>query len=146
MPGYIILEQQKGRSETFPCFSFKTRVKNAKSVHLMVLEIWKKHGDQVRLVMMWINWPAPSVSGFITQLVEHRTGNNEVRGSNPVAVLDFFQASLRNCINCVHSDDHFFILISFHFRSTYMIHSYIISSIIQSYRASSEPVVFDTKS
>ena len=39
MPGYIILEQQKGRSETFPCFSFKTRVKTAKSVHLMVLEI-----------------------------------------------------------------------------------------------------------
>ena len=26
-------------------------------------------------------------------------------------VLNFFQASLRNCINCVHCDDHFFILI-----------------------------------
>ena len=25
----------------------------------------------------------------------------------------FFQASLRNCINCVHCDDHFFIVISF---------------------------------
>ena len=25
----------------------------------------------------------------------------------------FFQASLRNCINCVHCDDHFFIFISF---------------------------------
>ena len=24
-------------------------------------------------------------------------------------VLNFFQASLRNCINCVHCDDHFFI-------------------------------------
>ena len=33
----------------------------------------------------------------------------EVTGSNPVEVLDFFQASLRNCINCVHCDDHFFI-------------------------------------
>ena len=26
-----------------------------------------------------------------------------------VEVLNFFQASLRNCINCVHCDDHFFI-------------------------------------
>ena len=48
------------------------------------------------------NWPAPNVSGFIAQLVEHRTGNREVMGSNPVGVLNFFQASLRNCINCVH--------------------------------------------
>ena len=28
---------------------------------------------------------------------------------NPVEVLNFFQVSLRNCINCVHCDDHFFI-------------------------------------
>ena len=34
-------------------------------------------------------------------------------GSNPIEVLNFFQASLRNCINCVHCDDHFFIFISF---------------------------------
>ena len=33
----------------------------------------------------------------------------EVTGSNPVEVRNFFQASLRNCINCVHCDDHFFI-------------------------------------
>ena len=33
----------------------------------------------------------------------------EVTGSNPVEVLIFFffQASLLNCINCVHCDDHF---------------------------------------
>ena len=55
------------------------------------------------------NWPAPSVSGFIAQLIEHRTGNQEVTGSNPVEVMNFFQASLRNWINCVHCDDHFFI-------------------------------------
>ena len=36
------------------------------------------------------NWPAPNVSGFIAQLVEHRTGNREVTGSNPVDVLNFF--------------------------------------------------------
>ena len=53
----------------------------------------------------------PNVSGFIVQLVEHRTGNREVTGSNPVEVLNFFQASLRNCINCVYCDDHFFIFI-----------------------------------
>ena len=57
-----------------------------------------------------VRWPAPNVSGFIAQLVEHRTGNGEDTGSNPVEVLNFFQASLRNCINCVHCDDHFFIL------------------------------------
>ena len=34
---------------------------------------------------------------------------NCVTGSNPVEVQNFFQASLRNCINCVHCDDHFFI-------------------------------------
>ena len=33
----------------------------------------------------------------------------EVTGSNPVEVLNFFQASLRNCINCVNCDNHFFI-------------------------------------
>ena len=37
----------------------------------------------------------------------------EVTGSNPFEVLNFFQASFRNCINCVHCDDHFFIFISF---------------------------------
>ena len=37
----------------------------------------------------------------------------EVTGSNPVEVLNFFQASLRNCINCVLCDDHFFIFTSF---------------------------------
>ena len=45
----------------------------------------------------------------VAQLVEHRSGDREVTGSNPVEVLNFFQASLRNCINCVHFDDHFFI-------------------------------------
>ena len=59
------------------------------------------------------NWPAPNVSDFIAQLVEHRTANREVTGSNPVEVLNFFQASLCNCVNCVHCDDHFFIFKTF---------------------------------
>ena len=37
-----------------------------------------------------VTWPAPNVSGFIAQLVEHRTGNRQVTGSNPVEVLIFF--------------------------------------------------------
>ena len=39
-----------------------------------------------------------NVSGFIAQLVDHRTRNREVTGSNLVEVLNFYQASLRNCI------------------------------------------------
>ena len=49
------------------------------------------------------NWPAPNVSGFIAQLVRASHRYREVTGSNPVEVLNFFQASLRNCINCVHN-------------------------------------------
>ena len=49
------------------------------------------------------NWPAPNVSGFIAQLVRAWHRYREVTGSNPVEVLNFFQASLRNCINCVHN-------------------------------------------
>ena len=83
-------------------------------VHMFPWKIWVYiinthffHGN------IWThNWPAPNVSGFIAQLVEHRTGIREVTGSNPVEALNyFFQASLRKYINCVHCDDHFFIFI-----------------------------------
>ena len=38
--------------------------------------------------------------GFIAQLVEQRTGNAEVMGSNPVAALIFFfRLLLSNCLN-----------------------------------------------
>ena len=36
------------------------------------------------------NWPAPNVSVFIAQLVEHCSANAEVMGSNPVEVPKFF--------------------------------------------------------
>ena len=49
------------------------------------------------------NWPAPNVRGFTTQLVSESHWYREVTGSNPVEVLNFCQASLRNCINCVHN-------------------------------------------
>ena len=55
------------------------------------------------------NWPAPNVSGFIAQLVEHHTGITRSWVQTPLKSWIFFQASLRNCINCVHCDDHFFI-------------------------------------
>ena len=35
--------------------------------------------------------------GFIAQLVEQRTGNAEVTGSNPVEALIFFRRLLSNC-------------------------------------------------
>ena len=66
------------------------------------------------------NWPAPNISGFIAQLVEHRTGIATSRVQTPLKSWIFFQASSCNCINCIHCDDHFFL--SFHFRSSYMIY------------------------
>ena len=41
------------------------------------------------------NWPAPNVNGFIAYLVEHRTGNRQVTGSNPVEVRDAYTAFYR---------------------------------------------------
>ena len=37
--------------------------------------------------------------GFIAQLVEHRTGIEEVTGSNPVEALIFFRLLHSNCLN-----------------------------------------------
>ena len=37
--------------------------------------------------------------GFIAQLVEQRTGNAKVTGSNPVEALIFFRRLLSNCLN-----------------------------------------------
>ena len=45
--------------------------------------------------------------GFIAQLVEQRTGNAEVTGSNPVEPLIFFRLLLSNCLNWnIYCDDH----------------------------------------
>ena len=45
--------------------------------------------------------------GFIAQLVEQRTGNAEVTGSNPVEALIFFRLLLPNCLNWkIYCDDH----------------------------------------
>ena len=68
------------------------------------------------------NWPTPNVTGFIAQLVEHRTSIARSLVQTPLKSWIFFQPSLRNCINCVHCDDHFFILISFPHFVSYMIY------------------------
>ena len=45
--------------------------------------------------------------GFISQLVEHRTGIAEVMGSNPVEGPIFFRLLLSNCLNWkIYCDDH----------------------------------------
>ena len=59
------------------------------------------------------NWPAPNVRGFIAQLVEHRTGIARSPVQTPLKSWIFFRLLLRNCINCIYCDDHFFIFISF---------------------------------
>ena len=47
------------------------------------------------------------MGGFIAQLVEHRTGIAEVKGSNPVEALIFFRLLLSNCLNWkIYCDDH----------------------------------------
>ena len=44
---------------------------------------------------------------FIAQLVEQRTGDAEVTGSNPVEALIFFRLLLSNCLNWkIYCDDH----------------------------------------
>ena len=45
--------------------------------------------------------------GFIAQLVEQRTGNAEVTGSNPAEALIFFRLLVFNCLNWkIYCDDH----------------------------------------
>ena len=76
-------------------------------------EAWKKFRTSTGFEPVEPNWRAPNVSAFIAQLVRASHRHREVTGSNPVEVLNFFfQASLRNCINCVHCNDHFFIFIA----------------------------------
>ena len=61
----------------------------------------------------------------------------EVMGSNPIEVLNFFQASSCNCINCVHCGDHFFI-----FKTEHVTPLFIECSLVASWTA--YPVFFIT--
>ena len=60
-------------------------------------------------------------SDFTAQLVEHRTGNHEVTGSNPVEVLNFFSGFFMQ-LHKLRSLRRSFSSFSFHFRSSYMIY------------------------
>ena len=63
--------------------------------------------------------------GFITQLVEHRTGIAEVTGSNPVEALIFFRLLLSNCLNWkIYCDD---IILHFDFSSYLHVGRYLLS-------------------
>ena len=54
-------------------------------------------------------WPAPTVSGFIAQLVR---ASHRYRVQTPLNSW-LFHASTRNCLNCVHNcDDHSLFVIS----------------------------------
>ena len=65
-------------------------------------------------------WPVLNVSGFIAQLVRASQRYREVTGSKSVEVL-LYEASLCNCLNCVHNcDDH--SLLDFKSEVQYMKH------------------------
>ena len=52
--------------------------------------------------------------GFIAQLVEQRTSNAEVMGSNPVETRIFFWLKNFNCLKCIHNcDDHIHFIRSY---------------------------------
>ena len=83
--------------------------------HIWTSEMkWKWRNDRRSERNLWSHWLHSSVGR-----ASHRY--REVTGSNPVEVLNFFflQASLRNCINCVHwTIIYSFSKISFIYRKT----------------------------
>ena len=74
----------------------------SRGAHVCIIEVSSREHMNPQLTCSQCQWLHSSVGR-----ASHRY--REVTGSNPVEVLNFFQASLRNCINCVHCDDHFFI-------------------------------------
>ena len=69
----------------------------------------------------------PQLTGSQRQWLHSLVGRashryREVTGSSPVEVLNFFQASLRNCQNCDHNCEEGSFFILFHIRSSHMIY------------------------
>ena len=81
---------------------------------MSVNDIWNKSylncGNEMKMKKWSSQW-----TQFMQLRKEDWKKFRTLTGSNAVEVLNFFQASLSNCINCVHCDDHFFIFI---FQST----------------------------
>ena len=49
------------------------------------------------------------MEGLISEEAYNQNRKNASKQVMSVEVLNFFQASLRNCINFIHCDEHFFI-------------------------------------
>ena len=76
------------------------KVKNDHRSKFSNLSNWKEEAGKKKLTSL-------PMCGFIAQLVEQRTGNAEVTGSNPVEALIFFRLLLSNCLNWkIYCDDH----------------------------------------
>ena len=61
--------------------------------------------------------------GFLAQLVEQRTDNAEVTGSNPVEALIFFRLLLSNCLNWkIYCDDHSSFIYNYSSKMNYFIY------------------------
>ena len=53
--------------------------------------VWTRDLAITSAMLYQLSYEATDVSGIIAQLVEHRTCNREVKGLNPVEVLNFFR-------------------------------------------------------
>ena len=75
-------------------------------------EAWKKKNSGLQRGLN----PWPRDTGTILYQLSYEAtdvGSRSIVGPYVPVKEFFFQASLRNCINCVHCDGHFFIFISF---------------------------------
>ena len=64
-----------------------------------------------KVLMKWLIYK--NIKFFVNDILRKLKWKKKIQDFNPVEVLNFFQASLLNCINCVHCDDHFFTFIKF---------------------------------
>ena len=73
--------------------------------------------------------------GFIAQLVEHRTGIVEVKGSNPVEALIFFRLLLSSCLNWkIHCEDHSSLSSITAVHMNYFIYTYIRAILVTKFK------------
>ena len=97
------------------CDEIHRNLQKCQAYILSVNDIWNKSymncGNEINMKKWSSQWTMKPLTLGAVGRASHRY--REVTGSNPVEVLNFFQASLRNCINCVHCNDHFFMFISF---------------------------------
>ena len=103
-----------------PPFAFTSSTKR-ENKHFHVVVVQRRQRNVQKSVMhvrvlttnCFLPFSLTSLSSLLKLPIE--TPAVEKSGVNKISwVLNFFfQASLCNCINCVHCDDHFFIFVSF---------------------------------